>query len=82
MITLDKSRNMSNQNEIDQLRAQIAQTVAQRDSLKLALERGTRSVQEGLRELSDLDASLSLLDSRFKLLWDREHPRNPAPGPD
>jgi hypothetical protein len=60
---------------MDQLRDQIAQTAAQRDALKLAIEKGKLSARKGFRELIEVDARLSALDSRFKRLWDEANPR-------
>ena len=66
---------MTDIEEMNQLREQIAQTVAQRDALKLAIENGSTPARTGLRELIDVDARLSGLDSRFKCLWDDVNPR-------
>ncbi len=61
---------MTDTEEMDQLRVQITQTVAQRDALKLAIENGNMPAKKGLRELVEIDARLSKLDSQFKSLWD------------
>jgi chromosome segregation ATPase len=66
---------MTDTEEMSQLREQIAQTVAQRDALKLAIENGSTPARNGLRELIEVDARLSALDSRFKHLWDSANPR-------
>ena len=66
---------MTDGKEISQLREQIAATVAQRDALKLAIENGSMPARQGLRELIEVDARLSALDSRFKRLWDAANPR-------
>ena len=66
---------MSEQNEMQRLRKQIAQTVARRDALKLAIEQGRVAPSRGLRELGVIDAQLSSLDTRFKTLWDKAQSR-------
>ena len=58
------------ESKLDHLRSQIAQTVAQRDSLKQDIEYGNLPAREGFRKLIDVDARLSTLDSQFKRLWD------------
>lgn len=71
---------MNDDQRMNALRSRIAQTVAQRDALKLALERGAIQPRHGLRELMEIDARLSQLDSEFKALWDRHNPpRNQVP---
>ena len=52
------------------VRAQIEADVVRRDTLKIAIERGDVTARAGLRELAELDARLSSLDSAFKTLWD------------
>jgi hypothetical protein len=66
---------MTDTEEMKQLRQQIAQTVRQRDALKLAIENASIPARKGLRELIEMDARLSALDSRFKHLWDNTNPR-------
>lgn len=66
---------MNHEQELERLRAAIATTVSEREALKLALEQGAMSSAKGLCQLEIIDAKLSELDSRFKQLWDREHPR-------
>jgi chaperonin cofactor prefoldin len=61
---------MTDAQEMNQLRDQIAKTVAQRDALKMAIENASVPARQGLRELNEVDARLSALDSRFKQLWD------------
>jgi hypothetical protein len=70
---------MTDNEEMNHLREKIALTVAQRDALKLAIENGSTPAREGLRELIEVDARLSSLDSRFKQLWDSANPRR-TPG--
>lgn len=66
---------MTDTEELNRLREQIEQTVAQRDALKLAIENGGMEVRKALRELEQADTRLSSLDSRFKRLWDAANPR-------
>lgn len=66
---------MNEQHRMDELRQQIAQTVARREALKEAQEKGGAAQRSGLRELLEIDAHLSGLDSEFKALWDRHNPR-------
>jgi hypothetical protein len=61
---------MSDKAEMDQLREEIAQTVTEKEALKQAIESGKIPARTGLRDLAELDAGLSVLDSRFKRLWD------------
>jgi hypothetical protein len=56
--------------EMDRLRDEIAQTVARKEALKQSIETGKIPARKGLRELTELDSGLSLLDSQFKRLWD------------
>jgi hypothetical protein len=65
---------------MNQLREQIAQTVAQREALKLAIENGSLPARKGLRELVEVDVRLSVLDSRFKRLWDSASPETVGAG--
>lgn len=66
---------MSNDEQVmDELRAQIADTARQREALKQSLEQGAVPVAQGLRELERIDSQLSALDSRFKALWDSTNP--------
>lgn len=69
---------MNEQQRMDQLRQQIAATVARRDALKQALETGEVAQRSGLRELVEIDQQLSGLDSEFKALWDRHDPHSGA----
>lgn len=64
---------MSDKAEMARLRDEIAQTVAKKEALKQSIETGKISARSGLRELTELDAGLSLLDSQFKRLWDESH---------
>jgi hypothetical protein len=57
--------------EIQRLKARIAQVWARRESLKQALADGAMRPSQGLRELEAVDRELAGLDTRFKLLWDR-----------
>lgn len=66
---------MNSRAELDDVRQQIAQVVAHRESLKLAIEKGEIIARKGFRELVRLDARLSKLDSQFKLLWDAANAR-------
>ncbi len=66
---------MTDAEAMKQLREQIAATVTQRDALKLAIENGSMPARQGLRDLIEVDARLSALDSRFKRLWDDANPR-------
>ena len=66
---------MTDAEAMKQLREQIAATVTQRDALKLAIENGGMPARKGLKELIEVDARLSTLDSRFKRLWDAANPR-------
>ena len=68
---------MSDQDTLQRLREQIADTVAQRDALKHAIEQQTIATRQGLRELEVVDARLSRLDTQFKALWDAT--RTPSP---
>lgn len=61
---------MTDQQIMQQLRGQIADTVTQRDALKLAIEQQKVPTRQGLRELEELDVRLSTLDTQFKTLWD------------
>lgn len=61
---------MSDAQELQRLREQIADTVAERDAVKRAIDNGEVPARRGLRELVALDARLSSLDTRFKSLWD------------
>lgn len=56
--------------QLQQLREQIADTVAQRDALKRAIEDGQLPARTGMRQLVELDTRLSSLDTEFKTLWD------------
>jgi hypothetical protein len=67
---------MTSTEEMIRLRELIAQTVIQRDALKLAVEEGSIPLRRGLRELDEVDTRLSALDTRFKHLWDSANPRN------
>ena len=64
--------------ELADLKARIAQTFAQREALKQALGNGSVPPRQGFKELAEVDAALSALDSRFKQLWDAQHSK-PAP---
>jgi predicted nuclease with TOPRIM domain len=64
---------MNDKAEMDLLREKIAQTVAEKEAFKQAIENGKVSARTGLRDLAELDAGLSVLDSRFKKLWDNSH---------
>lgn len=66
------------QNEIQGLKVRIAQVWAMREDTKKALESGTTPLREGLRQLEATDRELSVLDSRFKQLWDAANGRAPA----
>lgn len=70
---------MSDAQELQRLREQIRQTVAQRDALKHAIEDGRAPARPGLRELLALDTRLSSLDTRFKTLWDALRPDQANP---
>jgi chromosome segregation ATPase len=70
---------MTDSEEMDQLREQIAQTLKQKEALKLAIENATISRRKALRELEQADIRLSALDDRFKRLWDAANPgKSPA----
>ncbi|MET0066938.1 MAG: hypothetical protein ABW076_11400 [Candidatus Thiodiazotropha sp.] len=58
--------------QLDQLRQQIAEVVAQRDALKQAIETHQIPASQGLRKLTQLDERLSQLDSAFKQGWDAQ----------
>ncbi|MET0028772.1 MAG: hypothetical protein ABW101_14180 [Candidatus Thiodiazotropha sp.] len=58
--------------QLDQLRQQIAEVVAQRDALKQAIEAQQVPASQGLRTLVELDERLSQLDSAFKQGWDAQ----------
>jgi predicted nuclease with TOPRIM domain len=64
---------MSDIKEIDRLREEIARTVKRKEALKQSIEAGKVPARNGLRELAELDAGLSVLDSQFKRLWDESH---------
>ena len=68
---------MTDQQTLQQLREQIADTVAQRDALKLAIEQRTLATRQGLQQLEVIDARLSELDTRFKTLWDASQTGSP-----
>jgi hypothetical protein len=59
-------------NELQRLKQQIAEVVAQREAIKSAVESGNLSAGEGLRRLAPLDERLSALDSAFKQGWDAQ----------
>jgi hypothetical protein len=56
--------------EMQRLKACIAQVWARRESLKRALSEGGMPASQGLRELEGVDRELAELDTRFKRLWD------------
>jgi hypothetical protein len=58
--------------ELARLKQRIAEVVAERDTLKLAIESGKLGTAEGLRRLEPLDTELSALDSAFKQRWDAQ----------
>lgn len=58
--------------ELADLKARIAQTFARREALKQALSNGSVPPRQGFKELAEVDAALSALDSRFKQLWDAQ----------
>jgi hypothetical protein len=65
------------EDELEQLRSAIKETVMRRERLEDAMKRWYAS-QPGKRfpqkiELVSLDEKLSWLDSRFKQLWDGQH---------
>lgn len=66
---------MTDAEEMNRLREQIAQTVSHRDALKAAIANGDVPARKGLRDLIEVDARLSELDSRFKQFWDAANPR-------
>ena len=57
---------MNDKAEMDRLRAEITQTVARKEALKQSIETGKIPARRGLRELTELDVGLSVLDSQFK----------------
>jgi hypothetical protein len=56
--------------EMQCLKARIAQVWAQRERLKQALNEGVMLPSQGLRDLEAVDRELAELDMRFKRLWD------------
>lgn len=68
--------------EIPHLKQRIASVYARREQLKQALELGGLAPRVGFAQLEATDQELSVLDSRFKQLWDaaREAPMQQNPG--
>ncbi len=64
---------MTEAEEMDYLRNRIALVFARRESLKADLETGKLRPHEGFAALENVDAELSVLDLRFKTLWDKQH---------
>ena len=61
---------MTETEDMDELRTRIATVFARREKLKQAMGEGITAARQGFRELEALDVELSELDSRFKQLWD------------
>ena len=56
--------------EMNNIKAQIAEVCSLREYLKKSLSEGSIMPRHGFRELNKLDTELSILDSEFKRLWD------------
>ena len=56
--------------EIEQIKARIAEVYARRERLKKELETGAVTPRDGFTRLDEIDRELSELDSRFKQRWD------------
>ncbi|MEB4593194.1 hypothetical protein VSS37_19605 [Candidatus Thiothrix sp. Deng01] len=67
---------MADTEEMADLRARIATVFARREQLKQAMGEGSIPPRQGFRELENVDAELSALDSRFKQLWDAQQTRD------
>lgn len=64
--------------EMEELRSQIVTVVTRRDLLKEQTENWFEANPgkpcPHLRELDEVDAALSKLDSAYKVLWDKNNP--------
>jgi len=69
---MSQSQTLQPDGELQRLKQQIAEVVAQREAIKAAIEAGKLSATEGLRRLAPLDDTLSRLDTAFKQLWDAQ----------
>lgn len=67
---MNRPRPRDSETELQQLKARIAEVVAEREALKRAIESGRLGAAEGLRRLELLDNELSALDTAFKRDWD------------
>lgn len=73
---LESLRDSGSSDELEQmaqLKQAIAEHYAQREALKKQLEQGQIKTREGLKQLDEIDAALSQLDSTYKKLWDKHH---------
>ncbi len=61
------------QTEMAHLKGEIAALYAQREQLKQAVSTASRAQRQDLwTQLEALDRHLSVLDSRYKVLWDAQ----------
>lgn len=63
---------MTDAEEMDELRKCIAAIFARREQLKQAVGESSILARQSFRELEAVDRELSVLDLRFKQLWDAQ----------
>jgi hypothetical protein len=69
---MSRSQQQPTEMEMAWLKQRIAEVVAERESIKQAIESGRMPASEGVRRLEPLDGELSALDTAFKQGWDAQ----------